>query len=103
MIVAHDLEGHFGVAGRPCNQIYITMDQSGERSQPFRTLFMQETIKRGLLMPSLVISYAHSNDDIDRTVEVIGEALVVYRCALDEGVEHYLHGRSVKPVFRQFN
>ena len=64
---------------------------------------MQETIKRGLIMPSLVVSYSHSNEDIDRTVEAIGEALAVYRRALDEGVENYLIGRSVQPVFRQFN
>ncbi|MBK7894887.1 MAG: glutamate-1-semialdehyde 2,1-aminomutase [Candidatus Promineifilaceae bacterium] len=103
MIVAHNVGDYFGVMGKPCNQIYYTLDQDGERSQSFRTLFMQETIKRGLLMPSLVISYSHSNEDIDRTVEAIGEALAVYRKALDEGVENYLNGRSVQPVFRKFN
>ena len=33
----------------------------------------------------------------------IADALVVYRQALDEGIEHYLVGRSVAPVFRQYN
>lgn len=103
MIARHNVGDYFGVMGRPCNQIYYTLDQNGERSQPFRTLFMQETIKRGLIMPSLVVSYSHSNEDIDRTVEAIGEALAVYRRALDEGIENYLVGRSVQPVFRQFN
>jgi glutamate-1-semialdehyde 2,1-aminomutase len=103
MIVANDVEGYFEVAGRPCNLIYITRDQDGERSQPFRTLFMQETIKRGLLMPSLVVSYSHGDAEIDRTVEAIGEALSVYRRALDDGVERYLVGRPVKPVFRPYN
>jgi glutamate-1-semialdehyde 2,1-aminomutase len=103
MIARHHVGDYFGVMGRPCNQIYYTLDQNGERSQPFRTLFMQETIKRGLIMPSLVVSYSHSNEDIDRTVEAIGEALAVYRRALDEGIENYLVGRSVQPVFRQFN
>lgn len=103
MIATHNVADYFGVMGKPCNQVYYTLDQDGERSQPFRTLFMQETIKRGLLMPSLVVSYSHSDEDIDRTVEAIGEALAVYRQALDEGVEHYLNGRSVQPVFRKFN
>ncbi|MEZ4592540.1 MAG: glutamate-1-semialdehyde 2,1-aminomutase [Chloroflexota bacterium] len=93
MITAHNVGDYFGIMGKPCNQIYYTLDQDGERSQPFRTLFMQETIKRGLLMPSLVISYSHSNEDIDRTMEAIGEALGVYRKALDEGVENYLNGQ----------
>ncbi len=102
-IVANDLEGYFEVAGRPCNLIYITRDQEKLRSQAFRTLFLQETIKRGLLMPSLVVSYSHSDADIDFTVGAIDQALGVYRKALDEGADRYLVGRSVKPVFRSYN
>ena len=98
-----NLEGYFGVIGKPCNLVYYTRDQDKQPSQPFRTLFMQETIKRGLLMPSLIISYSHSDEDVDRTVEAIGESLLVYRRALDEGVDKYLVGPSVKPVFRSRN
>jgi glutamate-1-semialdehyde 2,1-aminomutase len=54
-------------------------------------------------MPSLVVSYAHSEEDLERTVEAIGEALLVYRKALDEGPEKYLRGRSIAPVFRKKN
>ncbi|RME19169.1 MAG: glutamate-1-semialdehyde 2,1-aminomutase, partial [Candidatus Zixiibacteriota bacterium] len=97
------LEKHFGLAGRPCNLVYVTRDQSGRPSQPFRTLFMQEIIKRGILGPSFVVSYSHSDDDIDYTVKAVGEALQVYRKAIDEGVEKYLQGRPVKPVNRRFN
>lgn len=102
-ITATGVEGYFEVIGKPCNLIYATRDPQGERSQPFRTLFLQETIKRGLIMPSLVVSFSHTDDVIDRTIEAIGEALTVYRAALDNGIEQYLVGRSVKPVFRPFN
>jgi glutamate-1-semialdehyde 2,1-aminomutase len=54
-------------------------------------------------MPSLVVSFSHSDADIDRTIEAIGEALQVYRRALEDGVDGYLIGRPVKPVFRKFN
>lgn len=97
-----NLHGFFGVDGKPCNLVYFTRDHEQKPSQPYRTLFMQETIKRGLLMPSLVISYSHTDADVDRTVEAIGEALLVYRQALNEGVEKYLVGRSVQPVFRKY-
>ncbi|MGH8719123.1 MAG: glutamate-1-semialdehyde 2,1-aminomutase [Burkholderiales bacterium] len=97
------LDDYFQVVGKPCNLVYATRDQQKQPSQPFRTLFLQETIKRGLLMPSLVVSYAHSDADIDRTVEAIAEALAVYRRALDEGIGKYLAGRPVKPVFRTYN
>lgn len=102
-IGAEGLEGFFELAGRPCNLIYVTRDQNKLRSQPFRTLFLQETIKRGLLMPSLVVSYSHTDADIDYTVDAIHRALRVYRRALNDGVDRYLVGRSVKPVFRSHN
>ena len=97
------LEGYFGVSGRPCNLIYYTNDQEKQPSQSFRTLFLQETIQRGLLMPSLVVSYSHTDQDIDRTIAGIGEALYIYRKALEEGVEKYLVGRASKPANRIYN
>jgi glutamate-1-semialdehyde 2,1-aminomutase len=69
----------------------------------FRTLFMQEMITRGVLAPSFVVNYSHSDADIDRTIEAVYGALAVYRKALDDGPEKYLRGRPVKPVFRQYN
>jgi glutamate-1-semialdehyde 2,1-aminomutase len=99
----HGLGGYFGVVGKPCNLVYYTCDQEQKPSQAYRALFMQETIKRGLLMPSLVISYSHTDEDVDNTVSAIGEALYVYRRAIDEGVEKYLAGRPVKPVFRKYS
>lgn len=102
-IASLDLVGYFEVLGRPSNLIYATRDQSQQPSQAFRALFLQETIRRGLLMPSLVVSFSHTDADIDRTIDAVGEALRVYRQALENGVEKYLVGRPVKPVFRKFN
>jgi glutamate-1-semialdehyde 2,1-aminomutase len=97
------LEGFCEVFGRPCNLVFGTRDQNRERSQPFRTLFMQELIRRGVIAPSFVVSFSHSDADIEQTGEAVHEALAIYRKALDEGVEKYLEGRPVKPVNRRFN
>lgn len=97
------LRDYFDVMGMPCNLIYATKDQEKKPSQAFRTLFLQETIKRGILMPSLVVSYSHTDQDIDRTIEAIGESLIIYKRALEEGIDRYLVGRPVKPVFRKYN
>jgi glutamate-1-semialdehyde 2,1-aminomutase len=97
------LQGHFEILGKAPNLVYATRDATKKPSQAFRALFLQETIQQGLLLPSLVVSYSHTDQDIDRTTEGIGEALVVYRKALEDGVEKYLVGRPVKPVFRKFN
>ena len=100
--LANGVQDYFGVSGRNCNLVYYTKDQDGNRSQSFRALFLQETIRRGLLMPSLVVSYSHSDADIERTIEAISDALVVYRKALEDGVKRYLVGSPVAPVFRPF-
>ncbi len=102
-IAENRVHGLFEVAGRPCNLIFITRDQPGARSQAFRTLFMQEMIRRGVLAPSFVVSFSHSEADIERTAEAVHESLAIYRKALDQGIRKYLHGRPVKPVDRRFN
>lgn len=97
------LEDYFQLMGRPCNLVYVTRDQDKKPSQPFRTLFLQELIRRGILAPSFVVSFSHADQDIDRTIEAVGEALLVYKNALSEGINKYLAGRPVKPVYRKFN
>lgn len=99
---AHGVAAHVGALGLPCNLAYITRDQNGESSQAFRTLFLQELIRRGVLAPSLVVSHSHSPEVIDQTLGAIDGALAVYRQALEHGVEAYLVGRPVQPVFRRF-
>lgn len=102
-IEARRLGDYFAILGNPTNLVFETRDTDGRPSQAFRTLFLQETIRRGVLAPSLVISYSHSDEDIDRTVDAVAEALLVYRKALEEGVDRYLVGRPVKPVNRSHN
>ncbi len=101
-IANHELQDYFQVIGKPCNLVYATRDQNKQASQAFRTLFLQETIKRGLIMPSLVVSFSHSDQDIDSSIEAVDESLQVYRKALENGIENYLIGRPVKPVFRKY-
>jgi glutamate-1-semialdehyde 2,1-aminomutase len=98
----HGLAGFFEVLGKPCCLVYATRDNSKQPSQSFRTLFLQEIIKRGVLAPSFVVSYSHSDSDIDKTIDAVDEALSIYRKALEEGIEKYLIGRPVKPVFRKY-
>lgn len=97
------LEGFFELVGRPCNLVYATCDQNHQPSQVFRTLFLQELMRHGILAPSFVVSFSHTDGDIDRTGEAVHDSLVVYRKALNEGIDKYLEGRPVKPVNRRFN
>jgi len=96
---ARGVDRFFGVVGRACNLFYWTLDPEGQPSQAYRTLFLQETIRRGVLMPSLVISYSHCDADVDRTIEAVDGALEVYARALADGADRHLVGRPSRHVF----
>jgi glutamate-1-semialdehyde 2,1-aminomutase len=103
VIEYHDLQNSVQIVGRPCNLVFATLDGNGKPSQSFRSLLLQELIKEGILGPSLVISYSHSDDDIDRTIEAFDSALAIYSKALNFGVESYLVGQPSKSVYQKYN
>lgn len=103
VIDAHGVEDYVKLMGPPANLLFGTLDHDMKPSQPFRTLFLQEMIRRGVTAPSLTVSYAHQDADIDETIEALAGALAIYRRALDEGVEKYLVGRPSTPVYRTYN
>ena len=97
------LTEHFDVLGPPCALVPVMRDQERNASSPFRTLFLQEMLKRGVLAPSMLVSYSHSDEDIDLTVQAAAESLDVYRRALEDGIDRYLVGLPTKSVYRRFN
>ena len=99
----HGLDAHVSIDGLPNCLFYTARDGSGAPSQAFRTLLLQETIRRGVIMPSLVLSYAHGDEDIDQTVDAIDGALGVYARALNDGVMAHLVGPPSQTVYRAFN
>ncbi|WP_020126442.1 glutamate-1-semialdehyde 2,1-aminomutase [Streptomyces sp. 303MFCol5.2] len=93
---------HLVVRGRPSNLVFATLDEHGQPSQQYRTLFLRRLLAGGVLAPSFVVSSALDDADIDRTVEVVAQACAVYRKALDAAdPTPWLAGRPVKPVFRR--
>ena len=99
----HNLQEYVGTMGHPANLIFYTLNPEKLACQEFRSLFLQEMIRRGVLAPSFVVSYSHANDDIDRTVEAVDGALGVYGRAMNDGAAAFLQGPASKPVFRRFN
>jgi glutamate-1-semialdehyde 2,1-aminomutase len=99
----HGIQDFLQFLGRPCNLIFATRGIDQVPSQAYRTLFMQELIARGVLAPSFVVSYSHSDDDIDKTIDAIDGAAAVYAQALEYGIMEVLESRFVKPVFRPYN
>jgi len=97
------IESFFAVEGFPCSPNYVTRDQDKAASLPFRTLFAQEMIKSGVLMPYIAISYAHKDAELNMTLEAAQNALSVYKLALEDGYDKYLKSPIIKPVFRKYN
>ena len=93
---------HVVVRGRASNLVFATLDEDGQPSQEYRTLFLRRLLAGGVLAPSFVVSSALDDADIEHTVEVVAEACAVYRKALEAGdPTPWLAGRPVKPVFRR--
>jgi glutamate-1-semialdehyde 2,1-aminomutase len=103
VIARHGLADRVLLLGRPQNLVFATLDADGNRSQAFRTLFLQGLIDGGVLGPSFVVSAALTDEDIDRTAEAVDRLLPDYAAALDAGdAEPFLRGRPVKPVMRPY-
>ena len=101
--IAHGIDRSFKIGGIACAPYYLTLDASGANSLELRTLFSQEMVNNGVLMPWIAPSYRHGEEELVATERAIEQAFKIYRLALDGGVEKYLNGPAIKPVFRKYN
>jgi glutamate-1-semialdehyde 2,1-aminomutase len=94
---------HVTFLGRPSCLLFATKDHKGQQSQAYRTLFIQELLRRGVLGQSFVISAAHTDADVNQTIDAAAESLEVYARAIEAGsTEGLLVGRPVAPAIREF-
>ena len=100
---AHGISHSFKVGGVACSPYYMTLDKSGANSLALRTLFSQEMIHNGVLMPWIALSYRHGEEELALTERALSQAFKVYSQAFKEGTDKYLKGAVIKPVFRKFN
>jgi glutamate-1-semialdehyde 2,1-aminomutase len=98
-----NLQANFIVSGPDCSPNYQLYDLEGSVSMELRTLFAQQMIDNGVLMPWIALSHSHGEKEMEITIDAVDKSLDVVRRALAEGVSKYLVGPSIKPVFRKFN
>lgn len=90
------------IMGRGSCMVFGTRDHEGNPSQAMRTLFIQELLDRGVLAQSLIVSAAHTDADIEHTIEAARGALAVYARAIDAATtDGFLRGRAVAPSMRE--
>lgn len=97
------ISSYFFVEGYPCSLNYVTKDSRGQVSLDFRTLFSQELINNGVLMPYIALCQSHGDRELEITLNAVRESLKIYKKALDGNLSDYLSGPSIRPVFRKFN
>lgn len=99
----YEIDHSFKFQGIPCSPYYLTLDQTGVNSLALRTLFMQEMVKSGVLIPWVALSYRHGQAELDMTEHALDSAFKIYARAIHEGVDKHLCGHVIKPVFRKYN
>lgn len=71
----------------------------------FKTYFLQEMIKRGVLFQGVFVPcFSHENEEVELFKNVFHQCLLKYKLALEkESVQDLLVGDPIKPVFRKYN
>jgi glutamate-1-semialdehyde 2,1-aminomutase len=98
-----NISDYFFVEGGYISMNYVTKNIDRETSMQFRTLFAQEMINNGVLMPWIAPSLSHGEIELKFTLEAVEKSLIIYKAALENGISKFLKGSEIKPVFRKFN
>ncbi|MFK7837575.1 MAG: aminotransferase class III-fold pyridoxal phosphate-dependent enzyme, partial [Sulfitobacter sp.] len=100
---AHGLADAFDIEGPGVALNLVTKDANGAPCARLRTLFLQEMLRNGVMMPCISVSQAHGDTELDITLSAADKAFAVYAQGLEQGTEALLEGAAVKPVFRAVN
>ncbi|MHB8917540.1 MAG: aminotransferase class III-fold pyridoxal phosphate-dependent enzyme [Desulfocucumaceae bacterium] len=92
----------FSVSGHPSWSFLTIKDCQPYSQWQIKTLFLQETLVRGILtLGTHNISYSHSDADLARLLDVYEEVFPIVRDAVDgRSLEKLLRCRPLEPLFR---
>ncbi len=101
--IAEDLDMPYTrCTGFDCRSI-VTFDASAGNPLEMKSLMQQEMIKRGILWSGFHnICFSHADEDIEYTLNVYSEVLLILKNAVSVGdVRGFLEGKPLEPVFRK--
>ncbi len=103
VITSEDLNGYIELAPSDWMPLFVFKNNEKQVSAEFRTLAMQEMIRRGVLFQgAFVPSFSHTKEDIEYFAAAFRDTAIVYKKALETGFENFLVGEAAKPVFRRY-
>jgi glutamate-1-semialdehyde aminotransferase/spore coat polysaccharide biosynthesis protein SpsF (cytidylyltransferase family) len=83
--------------------LFVFKNKESEVDASYRTLFLQEMIKNGILFQGILVpSFSHNDEEVDYFLKGIKNSCQVYKKAIEEGVDDYLTGSPIKAVFRKY-
>ena len=101
-IIRHGAGGFLSASGHPTWSFLNFADSGGASLWEIKTLWLQEIFERGILsLGTHNISYAHSDEDIDRLLAVYDEVIPFVANAVKNGaVRQYLRCEPLVPLFK---
>jgi len=104
ILFENKVKDYFTLTGFNWSVGLIVKNREKQPCMFYRTLFMQEMIKRGFLYQGILSPcLSMSKNDIDLMLEAFSDSVKVFKKALEEGFSKYLIGPEIKPVFRKYN
>lgn len=104
VISLNELEDYIRIIGDKWLPVFDISEPYGSNDLSFKTLLMQEMIKRGVLFQGIFVpSFSHTKNDVDFFAEALNDSLKVFKSALEKGVNKFLVGKPIRPVFRRYN
>jgi glutamate-1-semialdehyde 2,1-aminomutase len=98
------IESVVACTGYPCSPAIAFSGSDAAQSAGLRTLFLQEMVARGVLIPYIAPSFSHTDADIDETIAAAQQALTAVVDVLDgQPLGDRLVGPAARPVFRKYN
>lgn len=97
------LQDYFFLEGAACSPSLVICGKDKKPSLEYRTVFLQEMIKLGILMPCISIAYEHTEEELEKTFAAAEKAMKVYENALNGNLGQFIEGNIIKPVFRRYN
>ena len=101
LITQHDIAHIIAVSGHPCWLFLVFKDAQPYNQWHVRTLFMQEVLRRGILIIGTHnLSYAHTKLDIQCLLAVYDEVFPIIKKAVDqEKMPELLETEVLEPLF----
>jgi glutamate-1-semialdehyde 2,1-aminomutase len=102
LIKKHNLENVLSITGKDCWSFLIFKDTNVYSQWELKTLFLQEIFARGILtLGTHNMSYAHSDEDITRLLNVYNEVFELLKEIIEKNVmDKWLKTEPLVPLFK---